>query len=534
MAHEGKGLSLLSQRLAVLAEPANRTLTRVFKGLEKESLRVTPEGTLAQTPHPSYLGSAMTHPSITTDYSEALLEFITPPLASSEQMLEELDRVQRYTYQQLDDECLWVSSMPCMLGSDAEIPVGLYGSSNAGRMKTIYRLGLGERYGRSMQTIAGIHYNFSLSDEFWAFWHEREGREESLQDYKNRRYFDLIRNFRRDFWLLLYLFGASPAVCRSFVQHREHDLQPFGDDQHSLHQPYGTSLRMGNLGYQSSAQDSLVVCYNNLDSYLQTLCGAITQPHADYVAKGLKDEQGEYKQLNTSLLQIENEFYSTIRPKRTARSGETALGALADRGVEYIEVRCLDLNPYEPLGINLEQIQFLDAFLLYCLLSESSGTDDNKYRRGQENQRRIVAQGRDPELRLLGTVGELSPAQWGSALLDDIARVAEMLDDSYSTQDYSAAVEAQRAKLHNPELTPSARILADMAASGDTFFRFTMNQSLKHSQAYAERPLPEAELQQMQQQAEASLAAQRQLDAAPQEDFEEYLRAYYAQYTHCQ
>lgn len=527
-------MSLLSQRLAVLAEPANTTLTRVFKGLEKESLRITPQGTLAQTPHPRRLGSAMTHPSITTDYSESLLEFITPPMATSEEMLGELDRIQRFTYQQLDNEHLWVSSMPCKLGTDAGIPVGRYGSSNAGKMKTIYRLGLGERYGRSMQTIAGIHYNFSLSDEFWSFWHQREGAGESLQEYKNRRYFDLIRNFRRDFWLLLYLFGASPAVCSSFVKQRQHTLQPFGDDEQTLHQPYGTSLRMGNLGYQSSAQDSLVVCYNNLDSYLRTLCGAITQPHADYVARGVKNAAGEYLQLNTSLLQIENEFYSTIRPKRAARSGETALGALADRGVEYIEVRCIDLNPYEPLGVTLEQIQFLDAFLLCCLLGESSPTDSQKYRRAQENQRRIVAHGRDPQLRLLSAVGELSPAQWGAELLDDIARVAEMLDVSYNTRAYSAAVAAQRIKLEQPELTPSARILADMAANGESFFRFALRQSLQHSEYYASRPLPEAELREMQEQAEASLAAQSELDAAPQLDFDEYLRAYYAQYTYCQ
>lgn len=528
-------MSLLNQRLAVLAEPVNSKLTRVFKGLEKESLRITPEGTLAQTPHSRSLGSAMTHPSITTDYSEALLEFITPPTESSQQVLDDLDRVQRFTYQQLDNEHLWVASMPCMLsGDDNTIPVGQYGTSNPGRMKSIYRLGLGERYGRSMQTIAGIHYNFSLSDAFWAFWHEREGAKDSLEAYKNRRYFDLIRNFRRNFWLLLYLFGASPAVCRSFVKGREHSLQPVGDDAHSLHQPYGTSLRMGDLGYQSSAQDSLVVCYNNLDTYLRTLCGAIIQPHPEYVAKGLTDDKGDYKQLNTSLLQIENEFYSTIRPKRTARSGETALGALRDRGVEYIEVRCVDLNPYEPLGINLEQIEFLDAFLLHCLLSDSPGADNVDYRRAQENQRRMVAQGRDPDMRLLTAAGEVSPAQWGSALLDGIARVAVMLDASYDTQAYSAAVEAQRIKLEKPELTPSARILADMKSSGETFFRFAMNQSLKHSQAYAERPLSDEEFRQMQREAEASLQGQAELDAAPQVAFEEYLRAYYAQYTCCQ
>lgn len=527
-------MSLLSQRLAVLTETANQSLTRVFKGLEKESLRVTAEGTLAQTPHPKALGSAMTHPSITTDYSEALLEFITQPTESTEQLLDDLDRVQRYTYGELENEHLWVASMPCMLTGEEQIPVGQYGTSNPGRMKTIYRLGLGERYGRSMQTIAGIHYNFSLSDDFWSFWHEREGGSESLQDYKNRRYFDLIRNFRRNFWLLLYLFGASPAVCRSFVKGREHHLTAFGSDDHSLHQPFATSLRMGDLGYQSSAQDSLVVCYNNLDSYLQTLCSAITQPHPDYVANGLKDEAGDYKQLNTSLLQIENEFYSTIRPKRTAESGETALGALYERGIEYIEVRCIDLNPYEPLGITAEQIQFLDVFLLYCLLSGSPETDQDKYYRSLENQRRVVSQGRDPKMRLLSAAGEQSLPQWGAALLDDMERVAVVLDNSYETDVYSKAVRAQRDKLANPELTPSARILADMQASGETFFRFAMNQSLAHSEQYAKRPLDDTQRQAMQRQAEESWERLAQIESQPQENFDDYLRHYYAQYTCCQ
>ena len=527
-------MSLLSQRLAVLNESENHQLTRVFKGLEKESLRITDEGKLSQKPHPRALGSAMTHPSITTDYSEALLEFITQPTESTKKLLDDLDRIQRYTYQSLEGEHLWGSSMPCMLTGDEEIPVGQYGNSNAGRMKTIYRKGLGERYGRSMQTIAGIHYNFSLSDEFWQYWHEREGNNESLQIYKNRRYFDLIRNFRRNFWLLLYLFGASPAVCRSFVKGREHNLKEFGKDGHSLHQPYATSLRMGDLGYQSSAQDSLVVCYNNLETYLQTLCGAITQPHEDYVAKGIKDSDGEHKQLNDSLLQIENEFYSTIRPKRTADSGETALGALNERGIEYVEVRCIDLNPYEPLGLTEEQIYFLDVFLMYCLLSDSPETDEDQYQRVLENQRRVVSQGRDPNMRLLSSAGEQSLSHWGASLLDEMKLVAKILDESYGTKVYSKSVKAQRKKLKNPALTPSAKILSDMKTSGDTFFQVGMKQALAHSEYYSKRPLSEVQWQEMQREAEASLDRLSELDAEPQVDFEEYLRNYYAQYTCCQ
>ncbi len=527
-------MSLLTQRLAVLNDTAHASLTRVYKGLEKESLRVNGEGTLAQTPHPAALGSAMTHPGITTDYSEALLEFITPPGDSTDGLLKELDDIQRYTYQMLENEYLWVASMPCMLAGDERIPVGRYGTSNPARMKTIYRLGLGERYGRAMQTIAGIHYNFSLNDEFWHFWHGREGNGDSLQRYKNRRYFDLIRNFRRTFWLLLYLFGASPAVCSSFVRGRDHNLVPLGSDTHSLHLPYATSLRMGDLGYQSSAQNSLVVDYNHLETYLSTLCAAITQPHPDYAARGLKDAEGNYKQLNTSLLQIENEFYSTIRPKRTARSGETALGALHNRGVEYIEVRCIDLNPYEPLGINAQQIDFMDVFLLYCLLSDSPETDCVKYKRAQENQRLIVARGRDTAMRLHSAAGDQSVQQWGNAMLDDMLRVAQLLDRSYDTSLYSEAVEAQRIKLAQPQLTPSAQILTDMAARDETFFRFAMNQSLRHADYYRQRPLLGEELLRMQALARESLAQQQELDSRPWEPFEDYLANYYAQYTCCQ
>ena len=526
-------MSLLSARLALLGDPANRQLTRILRGLEKESLRVSGEGTLAQTPHPPGLGSALMHPSITTDYSEALLEFITEPHDSTDAVLRELEQIQRYTYECLEGENLWGASMPCMLTSDANIPVARYGSSNPGVMKTIYRLGLGIRYGRSMQTIAGIHYNFSLADAFWAFWHQREGGTDSLCEYKNRRYFDLIRNFRRYFWLLLYLFGASPAMCRSFVKGREHRLLPFGGDEHSLHLPFATSLRMGDLGYQSEAQASLVVSYNDLRSYIQTLCNAISKPHPAYAAYGIRDQAGEYQQLNTSLLQIENEFYSTIRPKCVAQSGETALGALHNRGVEYIEVRCVDLNPYEPLGITADQIHFMDVFLVYCLLADSPRTDAEKYRRSQENQRLVVNRGRDPAMRLLSPVGEQSLQQWGRLLLDEMSAVAEVLDASYSSVAFSESLRLQCEKLRHPELTPSARILADMQSSGETFFRLAMQLSERHARYYRELPLDADAHRKMFELSLHSVEQQRQLESQPQQDFDQYLADYYAQYECC-
>ncbi len=535
-APKGPSHHLTRELLATFADPTNNASLRgILRGLEKESLRVTPEGTLAQTEHPSALGSALTHPHITTDYSEALLEFITEPFDDVTLLIDQLDKIHRFTYQQLalGSERLWPASMPCILGSDDEIPVARYGSSNSGKMKTVYRIGLGHRYGRSMQTIAGIHYNFSLPDDFWRVLQTQSGDQQSLQAFKTERYFGLIRNFRRNFWLLIYLFGASPAVCSSFVSNRAHQLQPFPAANKTLYLPYATSLRMGDLGYQSNVQKTLVVDYNNLNDYLRTLCGAITQSHPTYEQIGVKDSAGNHQQLNSSLLQIENEFYSSIRPKRTTERGETALQALRLRGVEYVEVRCVDLNPYEPLGITTEQMQVMDAFLLYCLLSDSPATDAREFYQGQENQKRIVSSGRDPELELLRGDKSLPMGNWAQEILEGSAACAALLDQAQGGDAYAQAVRSQLAKVADAELTPSARVLRDMTSAQQGFYAHTVALAEQHRAYFARRPLTQDDYDEFTQMSERSLSMQAELETRSDDDFDKYLENYYAQYQGC-
>jgi len=527
---------LSRELLNAFAQPdANASLRGILRGLEKESLRVTPEGTLAQTDHPPALGSALTHPHITTDYSEALLEFITEPFADVEHLLAQLDDIHRFTYQQLatSRERLWPASMPCILGSDAEIPVARYGSSNSGKMKTVYRVGLGHRYGRSMQTIAGIHYNFSLPDDFWRALQMQTDNQQTLQDFKTERYFGLIRNFRRNFWLLIYLFGASPTVCACFVNNRAHKLQPFPAAEQTMYLPYATSLRMGDLGYQSDAQKTLVVNYNNLSDYLKTLCGAITQSHPAYEQIGVKDSEGNYQQLNSSLLQIENEFYSSIRPKRTTERGETALQALRLRGVEYVEVRCVDLNPYEPLGITIEQMQVMDAFLLYCLLSDSPATDEREFYQGQENQKRIVNSGRDPSLQLLRGDQSVSMRSWANEILSGSGACAELLDQAKGGDAYRQALLLQLDKVEDAELTPSARVLRDMSSAQQSFYAHTLALAEQHRAYFAAHPLAAEKQAEFKQMSEQSQQAQEKLESGLAIDFAQYLENYYAQYDGC-
>ena len=361
---------LLSNRLTQLARPDLRDLlAQGLRGIERETLRVRPDASLALTPHPPALGSALTHAQITTDYSESLLEFITPAEHDIATALQRLDEIHRFAQSELGDELLWSQSMPCLLPDEAAIPIAWYGTSHIGMIKHVYRRGLALRYGKRMQCIAGIHYNFSVADALWPLLRSEADAALSARDFQSESYIALIRNFHRTSWLLMYLFGASPALATQFLQGRPHQLQTLSDD--TLYLPYATSLRMSDLGYQNNAQAGLVPPYNTLREYMLSLINAVRQPYPAYEALGTRRD-GEWVQINTNVLQIENEFYATIRPKRVIGIGERPVEALCARGVQYVEVRCMDVDPFEPLGIGLETSRFLDAYLMYLALEQSA------------------------------------------------------------------------------------------------------------------------------------------------------------------
>ena len=484
-------------------------LLGIRRGIEKESLRTQRSGNLALTPHPAALGSALTHPRITTDYSESQLELITGVHAGVQDCIDELTRIHQFTLRTLEasEEMLWVGSMPCGLPPDENIPLGSYGSSNIGRAKSVYRMGLGHRYGRRMQTISGIHYNWSLPG------------------LSNEEHFALIRNFRRHAFVLLVLFGASPAVCTSFVAGREHKLLPLAE--YTLHQPHATSLRMGPLGYQSDAQASLAVSYNNLDSYAASLHEALTRPYPAYEAIGLKNLGGEYNQLATTLLQIENEFYGTIRPKRVIRRGERPLHALRERGVEYVEVRCMDLDPFVPVGIEASTLRFLDVFLLHCLLQDSPADTPEEIAALGRNQHRTAAYGREPALLLERNGQPVALLDWAADILAQCGPIAQALDTAQGCRDYGAALAAARAALAAPHTLPSARVLQsmqqDFSGSYTAFARAQAEQIRRHILAL---PWLAEEQAAFEAQAQTSRDVQRRTEAADTLDFEIWRQAY--------
>ena len=484
---------------------------------------MTASGDLAATPHPAAYGSKLTHPHITTDFSEAQLELITGVQRSAAATLEELALIHRVVHQGLDDELLWAASMPCMLGEEASIPLAYFGQSNLGRLKTSYRSGLGLRYGRAMQTISAVHYNFSLSDELWDALQAKEGGKGSAKDYRTKRYFDLMRNFRRYGWLLLYLFGASPAVCNSFLRGRRHGFKAL--DEGTAYLPYATSLRSGSLGYQSDTQAAeLDVCYNSLEGYVGSLASAISQPYPAYAGRG--------EQLNENVLQSEAEFYSSIRAKRVPGKGENSLRKLLQSGVEYLEVRLLDVNPYSPLGLDETDINFLDVFLTYCLLKPSPPHDEAQCRELDMNAKETVLSGRDPALRLADEGRPRQLREWGLALVADLLSLAEAFDAGGDTHSaYSEAVRVQQAKLQDSDLTPSGRMLKEMAEARQPFFRFAMALSLAHRQALLAEPPSPSQLEAFARLREESLAGQAAMEAAVQPPYDDYLRALQSEYV---
>lgn len=497
------------------------------RGIEKEGLRVDADGRLSSAPHPERLGAALTHPHITTDFSEAQLELITGVHTDIDGCLRDLTELHQVVHRSIGDELLWCASLPCKLPPDDGIPIARYGSSNAARLKEVYRMGLAHRYGRRMQVISGLHYNFSVPDALWEALREVDGARVPARDFRDRGYLALIRNFRRHAWLLLLLFGASPAACGSFVRGRNHGLAAW--DTGSVYAPFATSLRMGRLGYQSEAQASLAVSFNDLGGYADALGAALRQPYPAYEAIGVRDD-GEYRQLSTSLLQLENEFYGTIRPKRVTRPGERPLRALNDRGIEYVEVRCLDLDLYSPIGIEADTIRLLDVFLLHCLLHESPPDSPREVEAMSANQRLIAEAGRDPSVRLDRAGTQVTPAEWGAALVRECEPIAAALGKAHGADDHSRVLQGAARALDDPSSLPSSRVLRDTQEKhGRSFPDFAMSLTRSHRAALAALPLaPEVEARHAALAAR-SIAERERIEASDDEPFEAFRRRYLEQ-----
>jgi len=512
----------LYNRLQALANLDSNPLSGGLKGIEKESLRVTGNGSLAMSDHPIGLGSALTNNYITTDFSEALLEFVTPASKKAEDVLSNLIDIHKFSFHHLDQELLWPASMPCHIPPETKIPLAKYGFSNIGQMKTIYRRGLGNRYGRHMQMISGIHFNYSLPQNFWKIYQDILRDNSDLNNFKSEQYLGLIRNFKRIGWLVLYLFGASPALCKSFSSSNSKYLKTLKNE--TYFEKFSTSLRMSDLGYNNQSQSRIDISLNSLEQYINDLGNAIHTPEPLFKKIGVKVDN-LYRQLNTNLLQIENEYYSSIRPKRVAKSGERPTAALMRGGIEYIEVRSLDLNFFEPCGIDKKTILFMEALLIYCLLTESPKLSIKELKEISSNHTATAHSGRDPLLNLIRG-GTLVPIkEWSIEILNDVLTVATELDKH--NEDYVDSVKAMKKLVDDPDETPSAKMLSQIREKDFEFSEFALEIAKSHHKYFmTDNKSNEEKLNFYKSEAIASMQRQKDIELSDTLSLDDYLQKY--------
>ena len=479
----------------------NHSLLKAFHcGIERESLRIDQKGNLSKNSHPKALGSPLTHPHISTDFSEQQIEWNTPPYSSFQRSSRYMEELMQFSLKTLKSELLWPFSMPPHLN---KVEIARFGSSHQGKRKELYRLGLEKRYGTNLQMISGIHFNFSFDRKFWKKIHAYENSDLPLQNFIDEKYLGMVRNFLREGWLLTYLFGASPIMDPTYAPFPKH----FKKGKDFYYAPYGTSIRTSNLGYYSRIQNQLAISFNTLESYLSELKKAITTPKKEYLS--IKN------QLNDHILQIENEHYSRIRPKRTPSKGETPLEALEKRGIEYLEIRAVDLNPYSPIGICPEQLEFIHLFLLYCLFEKSPNLTKKSQQCLTCNQNNVALQGRDPSL-ILTCPSPISMKTWGKKILKKMEPLAELLG-------YKINLNLQKDKMLNASLCPSSLILEEVVDKGYVNRALSLAQS--HKATLLKKKISQNKLDYLESLTKSSLVENQRLETASEilvEGFEDF------------
>lgn len=520
------------QRLTILSQQP-QLLIGIGRGIERETLRVNADGKLSQKSHPAAFGSALCHQSITTDFSESLLEFITPVAKNVDQLFAYLNDIHHYAAKNLENnEALWPFSMPCFVEKEDSVELAQYGSSNVGLMKTAYRQGLKNRYGSMMQIISGVHYNFSLPDTFWTTWSEIHKKDLPLKEAKSAGYFGVIRNYYRYGWVIPFLFGASPALCDSFIQDKETNFKFKKIGKGTIYLPYATSLRLSDLGYTNSSHSSLKICHNSLDSYLASVAQALHKKNPEFTEMGVKKDDA-YVQLNDNVLQIENELYAAIRPKRVAQGNITPSQALKSNGVEYIEIRALDTNPFSKVGITEEQVNFLDLFLIWCAIIPSPEISEVQALYFSDNLNTVVTRGRQPDLQLQIDGKEQSIAAWGDWLTTQLQALAKVLDSNENGDRYQQAISHIAPRFTDPELTSSARVLSMLQEKNTDNGELALSLSKTYKAELATQGYQIWSDQYFQQEKLNSLAKQQKIENADNLSFDEYLQQYFRNAEKC-
>jgi len=485
-------------------------------GIEKENLRVS-NAQISRNEYESSLGSSLCNKYITTDFSESQFEFITPPIEDASVCLKFLDDTHHFTQTKIGEDLLWPFSMPPFVKRDDDIPIAKYGQSNPGLFRTIYRNGLSYRYGRLMQTISGLHYNFSFPDIFF------RDLSAKLPNYNERQvrsdiYLRTIRNIHRINWLLLYLFGSSPIVSKSFTKELSDDFLSYKD---SFYLPHATSLRMSDLGYNNSNRADLFISTNNIDEYANDLLEA-TNTNSKIFANFPNFESGNRTQINTNILQIEDEYYAIARPKSSIGVNTRLASKLKTGGVNYIELRSIDLDPFTRIGIRLEDIIFLKVIIIYCAFAPSPKMTKKEHYEIKDNDLIVAKMGRKQNLFIKKASKKISLDDWAFEIFDELYLINEKIGND------NCIIDKFRKRLVSKEETLSAKLLDTFLSSSNTLDEIGIEIAQKNKEDFLkEYSSKKPNFKTLENEALRSIKEQENLERYNDISFDEFLDNYF-------
>lgn len=361
-------------------------------GIEKESVRVNENGELATTPHPEIFGEKTENPYITVDFSESQIEMITPTVNSVEKAYDFLRNIHEIVATNLKGEYLWSQSVPPILPSEELIPLGKFPQN---KELEKYREKLALKYGRKKQLLSGIHFNFSFDDEFLKELYELSKEKTSFKEFKNNIYLKISRNYFKYGWMIIYLLGASPVIHETYLQKCIDKMKKFTDDTYYFEDL--VSFRNGSCGYRN--EKDFFVNYESVDKYVESLERLI-----------------EKESISSA-----KEYYSPIRLK--TKKPKEILKELKNSGIEYLEFRSIDLNPFSEIGIEKVDLEFLHLFILFLFLKDDEPFEEKDYFRYLKNQEILANRGNSDEFRLICCEDKsVSPKEYSMVILEEIER----------------------------------------------------------------------------------------------------------------
>ena len=411
--------------LRYLSKLTNDEILAGSFGIEWESLRVHSDGKLSLTPHPEVFGDKLTNPLVTTDFSESQIEIITPTFNTIDEAFDTFSLLSDLVNASLpEDEYLWFQSIPCILPYWDQIPIAQY--SEDGEDSQRYREELAKKYGVKKQMISGVHFNFSFSDEFLEKLYAIEGSGMSFKEFKNSVYLKIARNYIRYCWLIIYLTGCSIGSHKTFSNDCIH-LMDAQDDYGSYYSTRGPSFRNASCGYKNLIE--LYPSYNSVEEF--------TNDVRKFIDNG---DLSEAKELYTQI---------RLKPK----DPKDLLNSLDNDGIEYIEVRTLDINPFYKCGLVRHDMKFLHLFLIYMYLK-----DESDYEAWQEeaktNEENVAERAYVESMRLIKDGEEVTIKEWAADIINEMFGMCEVLGINEPQ-----TLNLMLNRIANPDITYGKRLL---------------------------------------------------------------------------